>query len=238
MFAAKKSPSSVLLQVFKGSNSRGFVRKRCLLPARVFSSEDTSIGQYLTSLGVQEKFHSEILKTAGPLMKNKHNWTVIDLKEALNPDDIIALSKSIELNKQQKAKSTSKRRPTMQVRFAISQTDPPKKATFIWRYGETLLDVAQGLDGQTFLDGLEQMEGACGGKCSCSTCHVYLDERTLQALEPPGDDEKDMLDMAYMPNKTSRLGCQVKLNDTLIQKLRDNVVTVTLPAGVNNQWDV
>lgn len=41
------------------------------------------------------------------------------------------------------------------------------------------------------------LEGACEGSLACSTCHVYLDENTYEALEEPCDDENDMLDLAF-----------------------------------------
>ena len=63
-----------------------------------------------------------------------------------------------------------------------------------------------------------RMEGACDGECACSTCHLILEQRAYDALEPPTEDELDMLDMAYEVKDTSRLGCQDRvtreLNDT------------------------
>ena len=76
--------------------------------------------------------------------------------------------------------------------------------------GVTLLELAKA-------NGIE-LEGACDGECACSTCHLILEQRAYDALEPPTEDELDMLDMAYEVKDTSRLGCQVRvtreLNDT------------------------
>lgn len=41
------------------------------------------------------------------------------------------------------------------------------------------------------------LEGACEGSLACSTCHVYLDQKTFDALDEPCDDENDMLDLAF-----------------------------------------
>lgn len=41
------------------------------------------------------------------------------------------------------------------------------------------------------------LEGACEGSIACSTCHVILDEDVYYSLEEPGDDENDMLDLAF-----------------------------------------
>ena len=75
-------------------------------------------------------------------------------------------------------------------------------------------------------NGLTVMEGAiqnnipgidadCGGGCACATCHVYVDEKWFNKLDKIEDAEQDMLDMAYEPNKFSRLGCQITVTDKL-----------------------
>ena len=81
--------------------------------------------------------------------------------------------------------------------------------------GANLLDIAQH-------HGLE-MEGACGGSCACSTCHVIVESDELYDRIPePTDDENDMLDLAFGLQETSRLGCQVEMTkelDGLVVKL-------------------
>ena len=39
--------------------------------------------------------------------------------------------------------------------------------------------------------------GACEGSIACSTCHVILEPEAYETLEEPGDDENDMLDLAF-----------------------------------------
>lgn len=52
----------------------------------------------------------------------------------------------------------------------------------------------------------------CGGSCSCSTCHVYVDADWFAKLPPAADMEVDLLDFAYDYDPTrSRLSCQVKV---------------------------
>ena len=74
--------------------------------------------------------------------------------------------------------------------------------------------------------GLSVMEGAvqndipgidadCGGGMACATCHVYVNEEWFDKLPIKEDGEEDMLDMAYEPNKFSRLSCQVIVSDEL-----------------------
>lgn len=81
--------------------------------------------------------------------------------------------------------------------------------------GDNLLDIAQAHD--------LEMEGACGGSCACSTCHVIVtDEGLYDQMPEPEDDENDMLDLAFGLTETSRLGCQVKMTkdlDGLVVKL-------------------
>jgi len=75
-------------------------------------------------------------------------------------------------------------------------------------------------------NGLSVMEGAvqnnipgidadCGGSCACATCHVYVDEKWFNKLSKKEVAEEDMLDMAFEPNKFSRLSCQLTVADEL-----------------------
>ncbi|CRG87310.1 Adrenodoxin homolog, mitochondrial [Talaromyces islandicus] len=87
--------------------------------------------------------------------------------------------------------------------------------------GDNLLDIAQAND--------LEMEGACGGSCACSTCHVIVEDPDLYDRMPePDDDENDMLDLAFGLTETSRLGCQVKMTKEL-----DGLV-VRLPSMTRN----
>ncbi|KAI2629263.1 ferredoxin [Hypomontagnella submonticulosa] len=74
--------------------------------------------------------------------------------------------------------------------------------------GDNLLDIAQAND--------LEMEGACGGSCACSTCHVIImDDEYYEKMPEPEDDENDMLDLAFGLTETSRLGCQVVMTKEL-----------------------
>ena len=75
-------------------------------------------------------------------------------------------------------------------------------------------------------NGLTVMEGAiqndipgidadCGGGMSCATCHVYVKENWFDKMPKKEDGEDDMLDMAFEPNKFSRLSCQIIVSDEL-----------------------
>ena len=57
------------------------------------------------------------------------------------------------------------------------------------------------------------IEGTCGGMAMCASCHMYV----LSAHDLPerSDDEEDMLDEAFNVEDNSRLGCQIRLEDSL-----------------------
>jgi len=59
------------------------------------------------------------------------------------------------------------------------------------------------------------IDADCGGSMACATCHVYVDEKWFDILEKKDECEEDMLDMAYQPNKFSRLSCQLIVSDEL-----------------------
>jgi ferredoxin len=91
----------------------------------------------------------------------------------------------------------------------------------------------------------EYIEASCGGNCSCSTCHVYIDtikstDATQSiALSNVSVAEQDMLDLAYEPTDQSRLACQVRLLNLPSNMVgqHEPVLTVTIPSGVNNFWN-
>ncbi len=59
------------------------------------------------------------------------------------------------------------------------------------------------------------IEGTCGGSLSCATCHVIVDADWFAKTGAPGEDEVDMLDLAFGLAQTSRLGCQIEMSDAL-----------------------
>ena len=101
------------------------------------------------------------------------------------------------------------------------------KITYIEHNGKPhTLEVAKGL---TVMEGAVQnnipgIDADCGGSCACATCHVYVDEKWFGKLPKKDNAEEDMLDMAFEPNKFSRLGWQITVTDDL-----DNMV-VKMPS--------
>ena len=92
------------------------------------------------------------------------------------------------------------------------------KITYIEHNGKSHeIEVANGL---TVMEGAVQnnipgIDADCGGSCACATCHVYVDEKWFDKLKKKDEAEQDMLDMAFEPNKFSRLSCQITVEDSL-----------------------
>lgn len=75
------------------------------------------------------------------------------------------------------------------------------------------------------------LEGACEGAMACSTCHVIVDADWAGKLDSPSEEEEDMLDLAVGLTRTSRLGCQLTMNEAM-----DGLV-VSIPSEHRNLLD-
>ena len=90
------------------------------------------------------------------------------------------------------------------------------KVTYIEQNGTShSIEIANGL---SVMEGAVQndipgIDADCGGGMACATCHVYVKEEWFDKLPKKEDGEEDMLDMAYEPNKFSRLSCQLLISD-------------------------
>ncbi len=72
------------------------------------------------------------------------------------------------------------------------------------------------------------LEGACEGSLACSTCHIIVEKEFFEKLPEPSEEEEDMLDLAWGLTHTSRLGCQIIINDGL------DGMKVKVPSGTRN----
>ena len=100
------------------------------------------------------------------------------------------------------------------------------KRTVSAKQGDSLLDVAKNND----ID----LEGACEGTLSCSTCHLIFDPEEMAKLDliPPDEEELDMLDLAYGLTPTSRLGCQIDVTEKF------EGITLKVPAATRDVRDL
>lgn len=63
--------------------------------------------------------------------------------------------------------------------------------------------------------GFDELLALCGGSCSCSTCHVYVDADFLHLLPAMSEDENDLLDSSDHRSERSRLSCQIRCTPEL-----------------------
>ena len=59
------------------------------------------------------------------------------------------------------------------------------------------------------------IDGDCGGNCACATCHIYVDPAWLSRVGARSAGENDMLNLVSELRDTSRLACQITLDDSL-----------------------
>ena len=92
------------------------------------------------------------------------------------------------------------------------------KITYIEHNGKShTIEVSNGL---SVMEGVIQnnipgIDADCGGGMACATCHDYVKEEWLDKLSKKEDGEEDMIDMAFEPNKFSRLSCQLTVSDEI-----------------------
>ena len=72
----------------------------------------------------------------------------------------------------------------------------------------TLMEIATEND-------VEGIDGACGGVCSCSTCHVRVNPEWLDKVGMAEGMEKDTLEFEDAVDERSRLCCQIEMSDEL-----------------------
>jgi 2Fe-2S ferredoxin len=93
------------------------------------------------------------------------------------------------------------------------------KITYISHSGVShVIEVPQGMSVMEggVRNGIDEIVAECGGSCLCATCHVYVDEEWLAALEPIAEDENAMLESTAAERKSnSRLSCQLIVKPAL-----------------------
>ena len=82
---------------------------------------------------------------------------------------------------------------------------------------EKTVEAAAGLSVMEALrdNGFDELLALCGGCCSCATCHVYVDSAFADKVPAMSEDENDLLDSTDSRNESSRLSCQIQVNDAL-----------------------
>lgn len=91
------------------------------------------------------------------------------------------------------------------------------KITFVNRDGsETVVEGRDGLSVmEVAIDNDVDIEAACEGSLACATCHMVVDPAWYDKLDPPSEEEEDMLDLAFGLTRTSRLTCQIRISSAV-----------------------
>ena len=102
------------------------------------------------------------------------------------------------------------------------------KITYVQPDGSSqTLDVAVGLTVMegAFDNGVDGIVALCGGSCSCSTCHVYVDPAWLERVGEAHSGEVDTMEFAIDPKPNSRLSCQVEVTVCVKLQGSDRMLT-------------
>jgi len=83
-----------------------------------------------------------------------------------------------------------------------------RRQTFEAPIGDSVMDCA--VD-----NGVPGIAAQCGGGCTCSTCHGYVERSWLDRLPKQIDDEAELLSYVESRRVTSRLTCQIFLTEAL-----------------------
>lgn len=95
------------------------------------------------------------------------------------------------------------------VKVTFISSNGQDKSIVEGKAGDNLLDLAQADD--------QPLEGICEGQMACSTCHVIVHPEDFAQLKAAEEMEEDMLDLAACITPTSRLACQITLDDKMEQ---------------------
>ena len=105
----------------------------------------------------------------------------------------------------------------MKVRFLTAQGHEVEAEGAV---GDDLLSVGQAAG--------MPLEGTCEGQMACSTCHVVVAAEWFERLGEASEEEEDMLDLAAGVAPTSRLACQIVLDES------HEGLSVTIPADAHD----
>jgi len=61
----------------------------------------------------------------------------------------------------------------------------------------------------------DEIEGVCGGICSCATCHIYVEPKWADKLPAQNEEEQGLVSGLEAYNEKSRLSCQITVSDEL-----------------------
>ncbi|PWN35259.1 putative YAH1-ferredoxin of the mitochondrial matrix [Meira miltonrushii] len=188
-------------------------------PYAIGALQNASRSALLTATRQEAK--RQIHSTAKPMMNKV--WSTTQQSKLASPLQRAAVPhRSFHASARQQHGGIERPEPGKGIKVTFRDSKGQDIRTVEVNAGDDLLSIAHEYD----ID----LEGACEGSIACSTCHVILDPDVYDKLEEPGDDENDMLDLAFGLTDTSRLGCQVKITKEL-----DGMVA-QLPSATRNMY--
>ena len=95
----------------------------------------------------------------------------------------------------------------MPVKVTFIHPDGSREAQFA-PVGDSVMDC--GLD-----NGVAGIAAQCGGGCTCSTCHCYVESPWFEILSAQIEDERELLTYVEDRKDNSRLTCQIFLREEL-----------------------
>jgi len=146
----------------------------------------------------------------------------IGVLKSMGPQGRAALLQAVDREQEEDAKRAGMEEVTLAVEIPKERFS----THFQMRAGDTLFDLMRNDE-----DFARYLECACEGKMACSTCHVIIDPESFDKLPPPSEEELDMLDLAFQPQRTSRLGCQIKMAKEV------DGMKVTIPDEAHNMYN-
>ncbi|MGB3623901.1 2Fe-2S iron-sulfur cluster binding domain-containing protein [Ketobacter sp. MCCC 1A13808] len=82
------------------------------------------------------------------------------------------------------------------------------KTTLEAKSGDTLMESLRD-------NGYDEILAICGGVCSCSSCHVYIEPSWQAKTGSPCEDEHQLVSSTEHHRENSRLSCQITLTDDM-----------------------
>ena len=64
-------------------------------------------------------------------------------------------------------------------------------------------------------NGIDSVLALCGGCCSCATCHVFIENGPKSLVGTASEDEDDLLETSESRRPSSRLSCQIELENPM-----------------------
>lgn len=200
------------------------------IPASQTSEEAAAAVKFVVDRGYQQPVAEEVVKTLldTGIPKSAILKTVTTMAGSYDIGVDAGLEALAGACEQELAKMEGRKL----IRFLVQPPQETAEPFFCEGYeGMTITDVVNHGTGLNANLLGEHIECACSGTMACSTCQLIVHPEWFAKMDPPSEAEMDMIDLAYEPEETSRLGCAIVLTPEL------EGLKVQIPSGSNNLFD-